>query len=443
MRFNSTIRGAIAAAGVAVAIAAVPGSANAAFDPSNDTRCENAASIKGVGASFQRQAQLAWGATLLSPDPGGPEAQGFGYDTTTGCSAFQVGGLSVSYEPRGSGDGRKAMGASTVAGEAGVRNTNYAFAGADEPPTAGQLAAANAGPSTATTDDATLRTIPVAQSAVAVTVKLPAGCTLAQSTTARAITKARLEGAFAGDVAYDTWGEILPSIAGSGCAAKPVQRVVRLDSSGTTFAFKQYLAAANPSRGWSGLSNTAWPNESTDPVVRGAANGAGALLDALSAQTDGGIGYADLASARSRAYDWAGASDSTVWLYTQRISDNASRGPARSNTAGTTDTGANCAAVSYGTLPSTTDSWSAVTGVATGDDYGICALTYALAWERPSLANVGSLQPAITQGQARATKDYLDYAINGGQGQLAARGYSPLPTAVRTQAQAGVNAVDW
>jgi ABC-type phosphate transport system substrate-binding protein len=450
----------IAVAGAAAALAIIPGSASAAFDTSHDAQCESAGSIAGIGASFQRDAQLAWGATLLAPNAGGPNATGFGYFSTAdgGCSAFAIGGSrTVSYEPRGSGDGRNAFGAT-----GGVRNTNYAFGGADEPHSPTQLAAANEGPTTSTADNAVLHTIPVAQSSVAVDVKLPTGCTVAADPDARRITRAALEGVFAARPGYTTWGAVLPSITGTtstgDCSAAPVRRVVRADSSGTTFAFKKYLRSISPNGATdfpSSLGNIDWPNSTgATAVVRGAANGAGPQLDALNGLAGGGIAYADLATSRDKTFDWNGADDdATFWNYVERA-DGEYTSPALENASDATgaDRGSNCVAAEYANggvagagLPSTTASWSNVDATATTAAYGICALTYSLAWERASLANVGSVQPAITQDQARAVKDYLGFAIkaSGGQSQLAAAGYAPLSTGVRAIAQAGVTALNY
>jgi ABC-type phosphate transport system substrate-binding protein len=438
MSHTSKIRTGVAAAGAVAALALIPGSASAAFDASHDTACENAASVVGVGASFQRDAQLAWGATLLAPNPGGPNATGFGY-AAGGCAQFAIGatgGQTVSYEPRGSGDGRNAFGAT-----GGVRNTAYAFGGADEPHNTTQLAAANEGPTTSTTDNATLHTIPVAQSSVAVDVRLPAGCTVAQSATARQISRTALAGVFAAKPGFTTWGAVLPSIAGTtgagdDCFDAPVKRVVRLDSSGTTFAFKKYLASID-SASYAGLGNTAWPSDAgATAVVRGTANGAGSQLDALNARTaEGGIGYADLATSRAKTFDWSGASDTTFWTYVQRANGTyATPAVSNSSTATGADRGSNCATATYlnggAALPSTTGSWSNVDNTETATGYAICALTYSLAWQEASKANVGVPAGAdtISQGEARTVRDYLTYVLNGGQSQLAAAGYAPLPT---------------
>jgi ABC-type phosphate transport system substrate-binding protein len=456
MSKKSFIRAGFAAAGMATVLAMVPAGANAAFDANHDAQCENAASISGIGASFQLNAQVAWGAATGPFDTTNPApASGFGYAPAAagGCSAFTVGGQRVTYQPAGSGDGRNAFGAT-----AGVRNTRYAFGGADEPHNPTQLTAANNGPDGVAggTDDAVLHTIPVAQSAVAVNIQLPTGCAVAESSTARRISKTALAGAFAGSASFDTWGEILPSITGTGCAAKQFKRVVRLDSSGTTFAFKRYLSAVTPAP-YAGLGNTAWPADTgATATVRPTSNGAGAQLAALKQQTvNGGIGYADLATSRTEGFDWSGASDSTVWLNVQRLVGTSYASP-----TATDGVGANCTSVEYRnggstTLPTTTASWINVDAVQTEVNYPLCALTYAMAWQQPSKANVGvpAGQPVITQDQARAVKDRLGYILNttapsgtlkgGGQTELVAAGYQQLPSLVRTAALTGVDALNY
>lgn len=477
MSLKNLLHTGIAVGVASAAFVALPGSASAAFGTSNDETCEmsGAATLAGVGASFQVKAQAAWGAEILAPDadPSSPYATGFGYldlfnassnATGHGCASAAVSGgtTDITYAPSGSGAGRRAFGASTTAGQAGVRNTNFGFGGADEAPTTAEIAAANEGPTTGSGDDAVLHTVPVAQSSVAVVVKLPANCTVTASSAQRRISRTALAAAFAGTAT--TWSAVLPSatLTGAGCST-PVQRVVRFDSSGTTFAFKSYLRAIDPTSFPTSQANTAWPNEVSNPVLRGAVNGAGAQLDALNANANGGVAYADLATARAKGFDWQTGlnanSDRTFWLYVER-STGAYASPAVNNNEGVTGVqrGSNCATTEYlnaggAPLPSTTQSWYDVTANETTGGYSLCALTYALAWERPSQANVGSLQPALTQDQARAVRDYLGFVVedkNGfggtpraGQSQLAAAGYQKLPEDVRALSTSGVASLNW
>jgi ABC-type phosphate transport system substrate-binding protein len=454
MRTTTGLRLSAAAAGAVCALAILPGGASAAFDAAHDAQCENTSSIAGVGASFQRQAHLAWGAQMLAPDPAPAEDNGFGLASTAngGCADFGVratAGKKITFEPRGSGNGRAAMGAVD-----GKRNTAFHFAAADEPPSPTQLAQANQGPTAATTDDAVLLTVPVAQSSVATVVKLPVGCTVPAA--GRQMTREQVAGAFAATANYTTWGAILTDIAGPGCAEKPVVRVVRRDSSGTTFAFKNYLrdvSAASAEDFPTSQGNTTWPNASTSPVVRGAADGAGPLLDALNGldgvngRADGGIGYADLAAARDRDFDSnvipgsdpntvvPDPADRTFWVDLQRR-DRQYESPALSDTRGTANTGANCRNTTYqngtsSTLPAVTESWSNVNANASVADYALCTLTYELVWQDMLKANAGIAADAkaYEQGHARAVKDYLGYILNpnGGQAALAPNGYQGLP----------------
>lgn len=209
--------------GALSALAVLPGAAGAAFDAGHAAQCQGATSINGAGASFQNSAHLAWGASVLTTPA---SAVGFGYapNAAGGCTSFKLSGdggsNAVDYGAGGSGAGRLVVGASTTPGQEGVRDTTKHFGAADEPPTVAQLKAANDGPDklAGTADDAILHTIPVAQSSVAVAVRLPDGCTVPAGD--RVITKTRLEGAFAASANADTWGEIMPTISGAGCAEK-------------------------------------------------------------------------------------------------------------------------------------------------------------------------------------------------------------------------------
>jgi hypothetical protein len=470
MRIITGLRVSAAAAGAVGALAILPVGANAAFDPAFGAQCQGATSIAGRGASFQRQAHLAWGAQLFAPDPAPAETNGFGYTSLAngGCASFGVGRTNgVVFEPLGSGDGRDAMGAT-----GGVRNTAVHFGAADEPPTTAQLKAANEGPTASTADDASLLTVPVAQSSVAVAVKLPDGCTVAYAD--HKISRAALEGVFAGKTAYDTWGEVFTSLAGTSCGSTVVQRVVRFDSSGTTFGFKNYLRdidaslnAGTPQDFKTSLKNQEWPTNGTAPkeITANNVKGAGALLDTLSALPGGGIGYADLATSRNRGYDQnvdtSGSSttnpnfgkpdnaDPTFWLNVER-KDGAYQSPALADTRGTANTGSNCRNATYGDgtsteLPAVTESWAGVNANRSTADYSLCVLTYELVWADMAKANFNraSTAPAYTQAHARAVKDYLGYILNtnGGQAALAPNGYQGLPAATETDGTAVAGSV--
>lgn len=462
--------GFVTAAAVAAIAALAPGAqAHDNFPGSYAGECANPVPetntpLLGRGASFQRLAQQNWGADIVDTNGTTVIDEGIsGFQSVTACATdFSVApGLhNLRYQSQGSGAGRAAFGTAN-----GVRDRAVAYGGTDEAPTNAEITNANAGAAGSADDDA-LHTIPVAQSSIAVALRIPDGCQIGSGSDLtgplRRLTREAVEGAFAGISAYDTWGDITGNrIVGSTgglstavCQAKSFSRVVRLDNSGTTYQFKRYLTEVGRAGvTWATLANTAWPASGSNPLVRGAANGNGPLLDALSAlSTDGGIGYSDLATARSRGFGWDGtATDRTVWAYVQRIADNAYRGPAVSNSQ-TGTKGSNCADVQYNdyaqqadpvangaVLPrSTADTWISVDAVRTTEDYPICTLTYALTFEHPqSQAFVGD--PSWTIAKARARKSFLNYTINGGQSVLRAADYDALPSAARTAAQTGVN----
>jgi ABC-type phosphate transport system substrate-binding protein len=472
----------VAVGGIAAIALAAP-NANAAFDANHDEVCETVDSITGVGASFQREAHRGWGAYIFgSGDPFPARNNGWGYGSAA-CAAFKLpadgGTETFGYNPAGSGAGRDAMGGNAQCDPRtrteGSTQVQYDFAGTDDPFSAQQITWANQG-SGCSRPAATLHTIPIAQGAIGVEARLPDGCQIS-STGSRQLSRLDIEGHFSGDADYNTWGELvgsgLTASAGSGltdaqCRAKSPAAVVRLDSSGTTSQFKEYLQrvteveTGDSGTDWAALrtssTNTQWPRtvvRSSLPAPEG--NGNGPLLDALSDQgVNGGIGYSDVGTARVKGYGWsytgstADADDRTFWVLAQRITDNVYQSPARTQRQDATNNqkGANCVDVPYeGTPATTTQSWSAATSVNNTTAYPLCILTYAMAFQNPS----GGKVPGATQSEHRAAKDYLRYILRttsgGGQLILGAFDYTSLPdtlpSSILTKAQAGQRALVW
>lgn len=301
-----------------------------------------------------------------------------------------------------------------------------------------------------------------------------------------------MEKIFAADTGAQRWGDIAPGIGGRGtgiasgdqsnrdvnCTDIPVRRIVRTDNSGTTYSWKAYLALIDPSRSWTGTynpnPNTVWPAlggsgtaspqaavgascTSTDHLCSAAGTGAGALTTAV-AQTDGSIGYSDLATARSGGFDVTpgGTQDYTFWAPLQN--NPASGGTlyaeptftAAAHTTTNTTKGANCQNVAVANVPTpagspngdpTQGDWSRAYA-AGGASYPACVLTYLEAWDdnAPVYGNT-----ADEQAKARSVKDYLEKIIVSGVGQGALFGadYSALPPALLGYAQNAVNAIGW
>ena len=410
------------------ALAAVP-SADAAF-----TLADCAGSnVAGRGASFQATAQSTW-------------ANGFkSYPVSlepTACPGSPTG----SYDPAGSGAGRSAFGGGSTGG---ARDASIRFIGYDEAPTATEQAQIEAG-TASTTDNGNLLTIPVTSAAITTAVNVPDSCTISGNP-----SNALIEQAFRGATTVDTWGELYPAIAGTGskttaqCAATPITRVVRLDSSGTTFQEKAFLDQVNPGdldpstagvQTWRSLpgesgqteyGNTVWPNGSTN-LVRGTVNGAGSLADKLIA-TDGGIGYLDLATARSKSF---AATGDKRWLSLQDAG-----GTFRAPTVGSR--GSNCAATQqYNNVPANAEAdWSQVYGAIPASGYPACALTYVGIWD--DYADVYG-NTAAEQANHRTVKDYVEFALSStGQADAVSNDYGALPSAIKTIANNGVAQSTW
>jgi ABC-type phosphate transport system substrate-binding protein len=492
MRRIISVRLATLAAGSVAALAAVAQGAQASYftTPTYSGVCTGADNLHGLGASTQRSLFVdGFGATAGAPSPGGPNAVGFGYDAGAdyaNCGVFQTpadgGTKSLTYRATGSGSAIDVIGAANANdprsyNDGTTTTSDVAFASSDDPPTDQQIAWAEQGPPVHPAEGQLL-SIPVAQVAIAPVVRLPDGCQIADQTQ-RQLSRVQLSLAFEG--VTSTWGDLFgTAITGDGtgpssadCRAKTFTRVVRLDSSGSTFIFKRYLQAASHSTGgdsfdWRDtneggtLGNTAWPAGATT-IERGAASGAGSLLDQLSTKGDsGGIGYADVATDRAKGYAWdqAGsgyaANDKTLWLRAQRISNDNYNSPGVANAQGSTGTSAAaaCTNVAYSNQVTTSDlgaSWFTTTAIPTPTDFPICGLTYQLVWMwgfDTESSRFQAVQAGSTQGEFRAERDFLRYELGiirpgVGPSKLAALGYAKLPADVMATAQAQANKVGW
>lgn len=422
--------------------------------------------IIGRGASFARDAHKVFNFNFKNV-------------YCNGTAGFGV--INVEYEPLGSGAGRLSM---KVREEAGPR-----FGMSDEPPSATEIAQMNAGTGTEPpetdvdpSDNGKIHVIPAAVGAVAPLVNFPDGCdpdelnpesrtddagSAADDALIRVrFNKSEYEKAWAKDAAFDEWDEVFPELEGAACEA-PIIRVVRWDNSGTTFAFKDYLNALNPGRGWLTTyvtpDNRQWPNaeigersdcanavgpgaqaDTTDQLTSSCSNGAGNLVAKLK-EVDGSIGYADISTARTAglAIDPAGGDNDTFWTQVENGADDFVE-PTADEDGFRTDgfKGANCGATEFDNVPgSTFEDWSEATGVNSKKGYGICTMTYGLVFD--DNADVWG-NSVIEEAKARTVKDYWENIVSeAGQAQLFGNDYSPLPPAVAKISKAGVAAIGW
>lgn len=418
----------------ATAAMAVGGIGAGSADASLLTACTGS-NIAGEGSSLQRTAQTAW-------------VSGFNTNTNGGCT---VAGRTprVTYTTNSSGTGLNDWGAD---GTTAFR-TAVDYVGTDDAPTTGQIANINSN-----LGGASVLTIPVAQAAIAIIVNPPSGCEV------RSITPAELESVFRGITT--SWGSL--SRTNGGCSGT-IRRVVRNDSSGTTYQLKHYLfsqhgaadicsGAGRTTSTWATLQdptlNTVWPgvcdakpstgvtySQSGCPSACVANNGSGGGDEAKTVKAlDGSIGYAALSDARGQYTGSGPAADQYEWIPV--VSAGSPKDPS-SNGLSTTVANSNCTttARAYGTtLPSATASWSGVYLTAPSTNYPICTLTFGLA-----VTDYSTTWGASGQGIATSVHDYFNYintALGGRADALtAAKDYQDVPSDVATAAATGIASI--
>ena len=302
-------------------------------------------------------------------------------------------------------------------------------------------------------------------------------------------TKAKFAKIWAGEE-NTKWSEALPLGSQAGACDVPIIRVVRFDNSGTTFAFKDYLRTIEPGRGWTTTyeggsnGNREWPNaefgsggqcpgaapgkgpDNVDFLTSNCAEGGGELVKKLIA-TEGSVGYADIATARNAsptlAVNATGLTAPTTPYWTQVQNGSVTVGSPQETagngfteptfdeangfktTAATTPAqkGANClsAGIFQNAPTSSFGDWSATTGVNAPSGYGICTLTYALAFD-DNAAVFGNTPEE--ESKARTVKDYEESIVSEvGQAQLFAADYAPLSPALLAISKAAVSSIGW
>jgi ABC-type phosphate transport system substrate-binding protein len=384
--------------------------------------------ITGTGSSLQSEAQRAlWG---------------------PGFKALCGAGDEVTYEASSSGAGLGAWGFG-----GGAFDNTKAFVASDDGPNPTQIANAKS------KSGSGVLTIPVAQTAIALVVNPPSGCTVSQ------ITNKQLEGVMQGRI--KVWSKI-ETASGAACIGAPITRVVRKEGSGTTFQLKNYLLHINeatlpctPAAGqtWRSLEeigtgadeapNTVWPENSAasgcvgqvSQVVR--AEGGGGLVRKVNV-TNGSIGYAALPDVERNKGNGENAEGDTDWLKLQDngVSTKLSVAKFASPLEGAAQA-ANCFDAQYPVPTAAQDGkkepanadWSQIFGANTNaaasspGAYSLCTLTYVEALTEYSKAG-------FTLAQETTAQDYIANYLTaeGGQEQLEVGGkwYAPLPEGTKS-----------
>lgn len=336
-----------------------------------------------------------------------------------------------------------------------------AFIGASEPPNATQSTEIESHESTPTAGS--LLSIPTVQTAIAVIVNLPTGCTASSKKDKGRLefNNVTLEGIFRGTI--KNWTAIKDdgdTFTGAGCNSAIIP-VVRLDGAGTTHIFKKYLSLINAatfpaetagSQTWNSTSegtlNTDWPSAAA--VTRPAKTGDTAI-DTKVAETPGSISYTTFAEARANGSftpspGTGGPNTARFWV---PIQDNglATTGTLKyadpsSNKDVATVADSNCKSTEYtnGTeaFPpkSATEPWDEVTTRTTEKKYTLCSIIVELAFTQYSLLPGTSLEEATTVNNF--LKFATDSKANGGQKLIENHDFLSLPKgAVLTEAQKG------
>jgi ABC-type phosphate transport system substrate-binding protein len=398
------------------------------------------ANIQGKGSSLQRIAQKELtGREVPSGEPitSLPHTPLTGGGYAAGCLE-SAGKTQVSYTSTSSGNGLTAFrfnGAGSILNGGTEPEKGFAFVGSDDGPNAAQIKNAEEAAG-GVASGANPLIIPVAQTAIAVPIHLPASCSF---TAEKGLTYTDLNAIFNGKM--KKWSEVA-NLTGAGCTGE-ITRVVRAEGSGTTFQFKNYLqtlqtghSGAGPECGvtnWSELEeigaeekpNISWPTceiSAGNPRKAVVAKAGGGEVAAFIAANAGTIGYAALPDAKSKGATVA------------RLQDKGGATPVYALPEAEGVERANCGTRVY-TVPTPgrvgesgeSVNWSQVFGASAevgGELYPLCTLTYDISWTSYSSAGYTGASTI-----AAAVKKYMNYVLSPeGQAIVNLHYYQKLPS---------------
>jgi ABC-type phosphate transport system substrate-binding protein len=423
----------------------VPGAASAL----GGAQCSGV-DIEGKGASLQKLSQIeTWTPEFKAAANPSPLA----CNGANGSKEVRT----VTYTSTGSGAGLRSWAQEPKE----AKEINYgpkgAYVGTDEPPNKVQKEEMESHGAAGS-----VLTIPVEQAAVTVAVHLPANCTAVEGGPVPGrlgLKAATVEKIFQGTVTK--WSQVLnkAKLVGAGCNKLTlIKRVVRKDGSGTTSLVKKWFNVVfrkevEPGKTWQKLAesanNTTWPNEATDPVVRGEGNG-GVAKEVANNANAGSIGYINLADARANksfSPPTGGAGKTTFWIEVENaakpvptFADPSTNGDAE------VQANSNCEETLYINgkkkfpPPTTEEVWNEVSAAKAQKNYPICGFTYDLSLTKFSAFTVAKgSQEEPTEKEARTAFDYLNFVLSaapgGGQALIGANeDYLGLPTAAEAKA---------
>jgi ABC-type phosphate transport system substrate-binding protein len=329
-------------------------------------------------------------------------------------------------------------------------DTSFTFCGSEAPPTTAQIHTVNT-PVATGGSGAAIQSFPVAQSAIAIVVNPPSGCTLSGA------AATDVEKVFRGT--FTTWSQL----GATGCGTATITRVVRDSWDGETYQVKRWLTTqftgnvtTSPNRSWGDLSgsstNTIWPGSparSQSGCTMGSCDGGSGFGDEDAVQTagntTGSITFAALWAVRKKfiihTYPFL------KWIALRRENSFETVDPSTNGLA-TTKSRSNCPSAnnSYGALPTNTAATWATVASTTADNntvYPLCTLTYVLALS----AYTPKWGSTNTTGRTYATTvhDYLRYLVTTTGGETDALtttdDYAPLPSDVLSKSQTGLTTI--
>jgi ABC-type phosphate transport system substrate-binding protein len=521
MTFLSARRMALLVAATAALLAAVvlPSTAGAVTKPDLGILCSGS-NIEGLGSTFQAPIDFIWSGynwnkkentgTGFNVASDKYSCEGTEEKNTKGQTIKTTGKPTIRWNQenaeRGSGACLKDFGANGGT----VRTNQFPLCGTDEAP--GRSVEAQMEAHSASAEKESIESIPVLQGAVAVIVHLPKGCTASAEPIVKtkvkkigrlALDQSVVEGIFRGTI--KTWKEAVAAQGGhandklscTGGAAEEEMRihpVVRIDKSGTTHIFKEFLAQVNGAgfkaekfneinnggkleqpckepkeeeeKTWAqvgeGCENQRWP--AAAEVTRNTKNEAGnpGVVNQVN-EEESSIGYADLAVAREMKFfssntegfeggeTKAGEKHQRFWAWVQQNPAGATPEYAEPSTLGDNAklADSNCKSSVYiakeGEVvppPSTRDDWSQVKAAKESKTYPLCGLTYMLAYRAyfNYLNPIFGTSEEASKNIATTVENFLNFAVNstaGGKEAAANHDYEKLPLNVKKIAETG------
>lgn len=447
---------------LALAVGAGPSGASALGNPGG-TACS--AAINGRGATFQTNAEIAFGI-------------GFNNDVCSGTAVLDVDSTHNNFYNypastgfTGSGNGQKAASCRTDA-----------FAGTDIPYNLATLAQLNGAPGStggcnisftppnspnvppfpdASDTQAQVMTFPVAAGAVGVGYDLSKRICGGTNPGTIKLTGKMVSLLAGGDIG--NWndprlrqGGLNPHLAS---CDRGVTRVVRLDKSGTTQIYKNYLQNVDPNRsgavcaagnGWTfyaqDANNQTWPEGSgCSDLTRPATSGNAAVVG-LCKTTAGAVCYGDIADFALQNLKSVKVRSATAG-YVPPLVNNPNTGQKTQSNCSTADASLPGTTASDAVGLNATDTWATDNPSGnhgdftdTGPKYPICGITFALVYTGLSSSPPNAIS-RLSLDQRQTLYDFFSYVLSStGQAHLGENYYAPIASAWQTKLLAGFQA---